>query len=316
MISVDNELSGVRSVGITGHVRPDGDCIGSTLGLYNYIKENVPEISVDIYLEPIEECYKFLKNADSIKTGCTEEKKYDVFFVLDCGDKERVASFTRKLIDNAAKTICIDHHETVTNFADINHIVPKIGSASEVLYELLDEKKITKSVAECLYVGIINDTGVFKYQATSRRTMEIGGKLMDYGINYTSIIDDTFFRRTYEQTLLVGEALLASRLLMDGKFIYSYISKAKLDELGLIGRDAGVVIDQLRFVKGVEVALFMYELPDGVIKGSLRSVDKVDVNYIANKFGGGGHIRAAGFTASQKPEQIALQIQNLIGEQI
>ena len=316
MISIEAELSGVKTVGITGHIRPDGDCTGSTLGLYNYIKDNMPEIDVDIYLEPVENCYKFLRYSDCIKSYSAKNREYDVFVVLDCGDIERTAGFVRDLIRNAKKTICIDHHETVKNFATINHVIPKTGSASEVLYELLDENKVSKAVAECLYVGIINDTGVFKYQSTTSRTMEIAGKFMNLGIDFTKIIDDTFYRRTYMQTMLVGHALSSSVLTMEGKLIYSFATKALLDSLGLVGRDAGVVIDQLRFVKNVEVALFMYELPDGQIKGSLRSVDRIDVNCIANQLGGGGHMRAAGFTSTLSAEEIVAKVEELMGEQL
>ena len=100
------------------------------------------------------------------------------------------------------------------------------------------------------------------------------------------------------------------------ELIYSFATKALLDSLGLVGRDAGVVIDQLRFVKNVEVALFMYELPDGQIKGSLRSVDRIDVNCIANQLGGGGHMRAAGFTSTLSAEEIVAKVEELMGEQL
>lgn len=127
---------------------------------------------------------------------------------------------------------------------------------------------------------------------------------MSKGIDYTSIIDDTFFRKTYIQNYMLGLALINSRLVLDGKLIYSYLPYDVLSEHNVPGRDLGGIIDQLRFTEGVEVALFMYELPDHTIKGSLRSVDKVDVNIIANCFGGGGHVRAAGFTAGIPYEEV------------
>lgn len=316
MESITKELEGAATVGITGHVRPDGDCTGSTLGLYNYIKENMPEIEVDVYLESIEGHFKFLKGASEIHHKADKKTDYDVFVVLDCGETERVASFVKDYITNAKKTICIDHHMTYSSFATVNHIKPQVSSACEVLYELLDKDKISREVAECLYVGMINDTGVFKYQSTTSRTMEIAGKFMDKGIDFTSIIDDTFFRKTYKQNLLLGRALLESHLALAGKLIYSYIPASVLAEYEAVGRDTHGIIDQLRFTEGVEVAMFMYDLQDGSIKTSLRSIKQVDVNAVANQFGGGGHIRAAGFNCKLKSEEIVEKVCEYVSEQL
>ena len=247
---------------------------------------------------------------------CDNDKKHDVFIILDCGDIERVANFIRPVIKNADKTVCIDHHTCNLAFADINHVFPDLSSTCEVLYELLDSSKISKNTAEALYTGIIHDTGVLKYQCTTKRTMEIAGELMSKGIDYTSIIDDTFFRKTYIQNYMLGLALINSRLVLDGKLIYSYLPYDVLSEHNVPGRDLGGIIDQLRFTEGVEVALFMYELPDHAIKGSLRSVDKVDVNIIANCFGGGGHVRAAGFTAGIPYEEVVKKVITELKKQV
>lgn len=316
MNSICEELKGASSVAITGHVRPDGDCTGSTLGLYNYLQENMPDLKVDIYLEPVEPRFKFLKNSECIKNSADKNMVYDVFVVLDCGDLGRVADFTVDLIQNARKTVCIDHHLTSEQFATVNHVLPQISSASEVLYELLDPDRISKDVAECLYVGIIHDTGVFKYQSVTCRTMEIAGKLMGTGIDFTRIIDDTFFRKSYIQNKLMGLSLINSELLLDGKLIYSYMPMATLNEYKVPGRELSGVIDQLRFTEGVEAAMFIYDLPDGSAKVSLRSVDFIDVNKVANEFGGGGHMRAAGFTIKMPVEEIVDKVQKLIEEQL
>lgn len=316
MNSICEELKGAVSVAITGHVRPDGDCTGATLGLYNYLQENMPELKVDIYLEALEPRFNFLKNSECIKNESDKNAVYDVFIVLDCGDLGRVADFTVDLIKNARKTICIDHHLTSEKFATVNHVLPKISSACEVLYELLEDDKISKAVAECLYVGMIHDTGVFKYQSVTCRTMEIAGKLMNKGIDFTRIIDDTFFRKSYIQNKLMGLSLINSELLLDGKLIYSYMPMATLNEYKVPGRELSGVIDQLRFTERVEAAMFIYDLPDGGAKVSLRSVDFIDVNKVANEFGGGGHMRAAGFTIKMPVREIVDKVQKLIGEQL
>lgn len=317
MESIDKVIAGAQSIAITGHVRPDGDCAGSTLGLYNYIVSNYPDIRTDIYLEPIEDCMGFLKNSDKIKNDAPDKTaKYDIFFILDCSDMGRIADFCHDMIKNASKTVCIDHHMTAGDFATVNHILPQISSASEVLYELLSPDKIDRAAAECLYVGIVHDTGVFKYQSTTCRTMEIAGSLMEKGIDFTSIIDDTFFRKSYVQNLAMGRALCDSTLLLDGKLIYSQMDAKTLREIGLLGRETAGIIDQLRFTSGVEVAMFMYELNDGKVKVSMRSVSYVDVNAVANEFGGGGHRRAAGFTTDMKFDEIVTKVAEKVSEQL
>ncbi len=163
---------------------------------------------------------------------------------------------------------------------------------------------------------MINDTGVFKYQSTTARTMEIAGKLMNKGIDFTSIIDDTFFRKSYSQNLLLGRALLESKRLLEGRLIYSYVTLKIMGEFGATGRDTSGIIDQLRFTEGVEVAVLMYDLPDGSIKTSLRSVKNVDVNEVAGNFGGGGHMRAAGFISGMSSDEIIEKVCGYVAEQL
>lgn len=313
--SIDEILSGAVNVGITGHVRPDGDCVGSTLGLYNYIIKNYPNIKATVYLEPFEKHFMYINGSDKVVNKIETLVEHDLFVVLDCGDLNRVAEFVRPLIEGAERTVCIDHHMCNLAFADVNHVLPKISSTCEVLYELFDGDKVDKTVAEPIYTGIIHDTGVLKYQSTTKRTMEIAGALIDTGIDFTSIIDDTFFRKTYIQNYLLGKALINSKLHMDGKVISSYMPLEILEEYNVPGRDLGGVIDQLRFTEGVEVAIFLYELSDHSIKASLRSVNYIDVNAVANEFGGGGHIRAAGFTVKGEAEDILNRIVEEIKKQ-
>lgn len=301
---IDEIIAGAATVGITGHVRPDGDCVGSTLGLYNYIIDNYPEINVTVYLEKFEEHFKFINGSDKVVHDLDTAVRHDVFIVLDCGDLNRIANFVRHTFEAADKTVCIDHHTCNLSFADVNHVIAGMSSTCEVLYELLDADKVGKNTAEALYTGIIHDTGVLKYRSTTKRTMEIAGNLMDMGIDYTAIIDDTFYRKTFIQNQLLGIALINSELLNNGKIISSFMPLSTMQKYGATGTDMGGIIDQLRFTEGIEIAVFLYELPDGSKKGSLRSVNNIDVNVIANCFGGGGHVRAAGFTSNLKPEEI------------
>ena len=168
-----------------------------------------------------------------------------------------------------------------------------------MLYTLLDEAKISRAAAECLYTGIVHDTGVFKYNSTTRKTMEIAGALMEKGVNAAKIIDDSFYRKTYAQNRILGKALIGSTRILDGRCIY-----------GVDTNDLDGIIDQLRITEGVECAIFIYEKAFNEYKVSLRSNDYVDVSKVAAYFGGGGHIHAAGCTMQGHPRDV---INNLTG---
>lgn len=306
-------LKDVKSVGITGHIRPDGDCTGSVLALYNYIMENMPEIDVDLYLEQPGSEFYYLKNIDKIK-NTPEDKKYDVFFVLDCSSLDRIEPFI-SCFNNASKTVCIDHHVSNTGFTDLSKIEPQASSACEVLYGTMDADKISCNVAECIYTGIIHDTGVFKYSCTSKKTMEIAGEMMEKGIDYSDIIDNTFYKKTYVQNQILGRALLESVLFYDGKCIFTTVTMDEMEFYGVTGRELGGIVEQLRLTDGVEVAIFLYQTGEEEYKVSLRSKKKIDVAAIATQFGGGGHVRAAGYTAKGSVYQIINSIGELIEKQ-
>ena len=294
-------LTGKETVGIAGHVRPDGDCVGSTLAIYNYIKEYYPQIDVRLYLEPIPNVFKFLRYADEIRSDYTDEIVFDLFIVCDCGDEGRLGNAV-KYYENARNTLCIDHHVSNQEFAQHNYIFPDASSTCELVYGLFDRAHITKEIAECLYTGMVHDTGVFQYSCTSAKTMNIAGQLMELGIDYSEIVDATFYTKTYAQNQILGQALLDSRLYLDGRCIISVVTKEEMDEFGVLPKHLDGIVNQLRVTKGVVVAAFMYQNEDGSFKVSLRANGTFDVAALAMHFGGGGHVKAAGYTEFEDVE--------------
>ncbi len=303
MRDLASQLAQVKTVAIVGHVRPDGDCVGSCLATYNYISAWFPQIQADVYLEPIPNIFKFLKNAEKIQSSCDSDQTYDLCIVQDCGDVERLGAAV-KYFETAKKTICIDHHVSNDNFADENYIFPDTSSTSELIFQLIEEEKITKEIAECIYVGMVHDTGVFQYSSTSARTMNAAGVLMEKGINFSQIVDDTFYTKTFAQNKILGQALLNSRLYQEGAVIATAISQEEMERFQVLPKHLDGIVSQLRVTKGVEAAIFLYENDDGTWKVSMRSNGKVNVADIAIKFKGGGHVRAAGATMEGVPEDI------------
>ena len=314
---IDDLLTDVKSVAIFGHVRPDGDCLGSTLGLYNYIKGNYPAIEVRLFLERFPENYKILANSNNTNEIYDEEcGTFDLAFLIDTPSFDRIGANGEPCIKTAHKTCNIDHHiSNPLNLCTENYVDAKASSACEVLYYMLDLEKISKDTAECLYLGIVHDTGAFKFSSTGQKTMDAIGNLLDKGIDFTRIINETYYTRTYIQTLVTGYVMMTSKLALNGKVVYSYLTPADMERYSVTPIELSNVIDTLREVSGTEVAIFLYPV-NGENKISLRSNYIVDVNAIAKNFGGGGHVRAAGGSSKESPEKTITKLLKLIQEQL
>ena len=314
MTKLETMIDQAGKIVILGHVNPDGDCVGSCLAVYNYIKEWDSTKAVTVRLERVPSKFSYLSGFDAIETEAGEET-YDLCICLDSSDEERLGDF-KSCFDRSAKTICIDHHITNRGYAQENVIDGHASSACEVVYGQLDESRISKRVAECIYTGIIHDTGVFKYSNTSRKTMEIAGRMMEKGIDFGTIIDGSFYKKTYMQSQILGRALLESITFLDGRCIFSVVRKKDMDFYGVDKSDLDGIVDQLRVIDGIECAIFLYETGIHQFKVSLRSNSIVDVSRIAAYFGGGGHVRAAGCTMSGSVHDVVNNLSAHIAEQL
>ena len=312
-MNIQEKLANVKKIGIAGHVRPDGDCVGSCMALYNYIKENFSDIEVHVYLEKVVNGFDYIAKIEEAE-DTVKDDEFDLFISIDVSDVERIG-VAKEIFQKTENTWCIDHHVSNTGIARDNHILPNASSAAEVLFDLMDEDKISKSVAEALYTGIIHDSGVFKYGSTSSHTMNIAGKLMDKGINFTKIIDEGFYSKTYIQNQILGRALLESIRFFDGKCIFSAISKEAIELYGVNPGELNGIVEQLRLTEGVECAIFLYEIGELEHKVSLRSKEIIDCNKVANYFGGGGHVRAAGCTMSGTVHDVINNLSEKIEQQ-
>ena len=255
-MKLEEQLYDVKRVAIAGHVKPDGDCVGSTLAVYNYIRKYHPEMEVELHLEPIPNIFKFLANADKIDSSYIEKEPYDLFIALDCGDEKRLGNAV-KYFHAAKRTFCVDHHISNQSFADANYIFPEASSTCELVYELIDEEKITKEIAECIYVGIVHDTGVFQYSCTSPETMEVGAALLRKGINGSAIIDRTYFEKSYVQNQMLGKALLESMMILNKKAVVSVIRLKEMEFFQAKPSDLDGIVSVLRQTRGVEVAILL-----------------------------------------------------------
>ena len=294
-MSLLEKIENASSVLISGHVRPDGDCAGSCLGLWNYIRANYPEKEAAVYLEPLPNNLKFLPGVSGILSVEQLPETADLFVSLDASTADRLGA-AAKFLEKSRDSVVIDHHVTNTGFGKENVINGDASSACEVLYEQLREDGMTKEAAVCLYTGIIHDTGVFKYSATKERTMQIAGRLMSFGIDTAKLIDESFYEKTLLQTRLSAYAVSRAETALSGKLIYTVLSMEDMKRFEAVLSDTEGIIDQLRLVKGTEVAIFAREDAENTYKFSFRSKSLVNVADIAAEYGGGGHKFAAGVT--------------------
>lgn len=293
-MKIISEIKDAKKIAIGGHVRPDGDCVSSVMALYRYLQKELPDAQIDVYLEKPSEVFDCIEGIEDIHSDFQTNQIYDVFFALDCND-ERLGD-ALPIFQNAVKKINIDHHISNTGCGDFNVIEPQRSSTAELLYELMDPEKVDEEIAKAVYIGIAHDTGVFRYSNTSPRTLEIAAKLIAFGFDFSTLIERTFFEKTYVQTQIMGRAVLESVRFMNERCIVSMVTRRMMEFYRVTPKDLDGIVNQLQVVSGVDCAIFMYEIGTLEYKVSMRSNGTVNVAEVAVKFGGGGHVRAAGCT--------------------
>lgn len=306
MNNFNKEIENAKSICILGHINPDGDCLGSTLGIYNYIKNKyADEKYVKVYLEAPSKKFDWMPGFNEISQSANDACVYDLAIICDCSSLDRVNKDHIRYFNEAKNHFIIDHHET--NELNIENIVldPESPATSQLLYDLLDKKYIDKKVAECLYIGIASDTGVFRYSNTNKKTFEIISELIDKNINFTELLDKTIFMKNFQQKKLEAMIVGRAKFLCKGKVLFAYVTGDELSQYSLEKKDIDFVVGDLRETEGVSIAAFAYETGNDVYKISLRSNgEKINCAEFAKLNNGGGHMRAAGFTMNSNLKNI------------
>lgn len=318
MINLISLCQDAKTIGISGHIKPDGDCIGSTCGLWQFLRKVFPSKTIDIRLERPADIYDFIPGVADI-TQDERDVVYDVFFVID-SVPDRIGA-AEKYYKTAKIKVNIDHHITNPGCGDACYIDADASSASELVYDLMKEadpegKYMDVSIAETIYLGIIQDCGVFQYSNTSPKTLRIAAELISYGFDFPKLIDETFYEKTHVQNQVLGFALCNSIRALSDAFIYSIITREQMEDLHAGDHDFEGIVNQLRYTKGAKVAALLRQNAEGDYKVSLRSGGEVDVAKVAACFGGGGHVRAAGCTLDGSHEEMAQKLMKEIAKQL
>ena len=294
---------------IVTHENPDGDALGSILAMKLALdalgKDGVMYLTGEMALPPE---YEFMA-LDGLRRTLPDDAAERVIVALDCATASRTG-MDAALIEGTPLSIDIDHHHDNTRFGRINLIVPEASSTGEILRDLLSELdvELTLEIAEALYIALDTDTGRFQYTNTTPRAHDLAAELLGLGVLPQRIFSLIYESVEFSQQKLKGRALDRAELLEDGRLIVSHLLRDDFLELGVGEEYAEGIIDELRAVKGVELAATIREPPEPAgadRRISMRSAtDALDVSAIARRRGGGGHPRAAGFSSSESIDEI------------
>ena len=280
---------------VLSHVRPDGDALGSQLALGLSLKQLGKHVRI-WNEEGILDKYSFLPNSGLITKPPAAPEDFDVVVALDTAIQNRLGT-TVASIRSAKTWINIDHHPSNPGYGDLVHIDPGAPATGQILFELISSQKlpIDRAIAENLYVAISTDTGSFQYSNTTARTFEIAAELVRAGVNVGRISQLTYENYPRRRVELLRDLLGTMHFNAKDRVASFSLSLAAAKKLGVLPEDNEGLIDHLRAIHGVIVAIFFEELSDGKVRVSMRSKDeRVNVCAICEKFGGGGHVLAAG----------------------
>jgi phosphoesterase RecJ-like protein len=299
---------------VTSHDNPDGDALGSLLGLHLGLellgKDSVMALGGETPLPP-EYAFLQLPTRGLLRT-VPEDAAERVLAAVDCAQASRIVD--PALVEAAPLVVNIDHHHDNTRFGDVNLVVDDASSTAEVLVDVLEELGVapTPELAEALYTGVVTDTGRFQYSNTTPKALRLAARLVESGADVGKVFVEVYESTPFAKLKLLARALEHATELAGGKVVVSELTRADFESAGAAEPFSEGIIDHLRSVDGAELVALVRELPAGAPtrrKGSLRShPEGVDVSAIARSFGGGGHRRAAGFSTDLAMDEITQRI--------
>lgn len=316
-MTLDNileEIKKANSIVVLTHESPDGDAIGSSLGMHMALKSLGK--SNDVIMTEFPRTFEFLPGAKDVKQE-SDIKNYDLAITVDCADLKRVMA--NEYFENAKKTVVIDHHGSNTMYGDINFVNPVSPACCEILAGMFEyfDINIDTEIGSCILTGIITDTGGFKYSSVTPETFEFTAELLRKGINVSEIYERVLETRTRANFELLKRSMDRLELLENGKVAFTYITKKDEEEVNAEPGDHEGIVEAGRSIEGVEVSVFIRQREnENTYKISMRSTGNINVSDICYLFGGGGHPKAAGAliqgTIEQVKEQVLKEIRKVL----
>jgi phosphoesterase RecJ-like protein len=317
---IADALDAAETIRIFPHENMDGDTLGSAVALCLALRARGKDCAVVI-------SEKIPDNIAFIEYGCTVDSRqpapegdalsegYDLAILMDVGETERIPG-RDDLFALADETMCFDHHVSSRMIYDYNYVDVAAAATGELVYEVLHAMEAVPDVraATALYVGIVTDTGRFQYTNTTPHTHRVTAELLDIGVQPNEVSTEVYQNIRMEKILLETAVISTMETVADGRGVVAYMTNGMLAETGAIEEETEGIAEKLRGIRGVEVSVFVRETEDGRTKGSLRSKREYDVAELAARFGGGGHVRAAGFTSKDPLADVTEQVKRILAE--
>ena len=302
-----------RRFAITSHIRPDGDSLGSSLGLYWLLRALDKDVEV-VMRDPVPHAYRQLPGASEVRVMPGVANPYHAVFVIECSD------ITRPGLINLEKqhVVNIDHHSTTALFGTINWIDSTASAVGEMIYNLCKATgvRVTKEIAECVYTALITDTGSFHYSNTTERTFKVASELVRTGVKPAKTAEAVFASYPWSRIQLMGEVLSTARRDSTGRVASLRLSQEMQLRSGASDEDADGFVNYPLTVGEVEAVVLLKESAPEVYRTSLRSKGDVNVARVAGRFGGGGHRNAAGCTLTGPWEEVEEEVVRLLQEAV
>ena len=303
-----DEIRDLNSFCVVGHIRPDGDCIGSQLGLALALR-NAGKTVRCWNEDAVPQKLRFLDTEKLFEKPHAGEK-FDCVIATDCASFERLGKAGEHILDRKL-FINIDHHTSNTRYADINWVAGKEPSCGELIYRLIRAANwaVTKPIADCLFTAVSTDTGSFQYSTTRPGTYHVAGDLVKRGADLAKICDEVYQSYSLQRVRLLRHVYNSFKLTHNDKIAYFWLKQKDFARTGAERSDTEGMIEHIRDIEPVVVACAFEELEPELMRISLRSKNgKVNVNEIAAQFGGGGHSAAAGARIPGKPVSVQRRV--------
>ena len=298
-----------RRFAITSHIRPDGDSLGSSLGLFWLLRALDKEVEV-IMRDDVPHAYAKLPGAEMVRVTPRVDRGYDAVFVIECSDITRpgLVDLEKQLVVN------IDHHSTTALFGDINWIDSTASAVGEMIYNLCKALgvRVTREIAECVYTALITDTGSFHYSNTSERTFKVASELVRAGVKPAKVSQNVFANYPWSKVELMSGVLSTVRRDPTGRVAWLVQTQAAQEHANATDEDGDGFVNYPMSCGEVEACAFFKETAPGVYRVSLRSKCDVNVARIAEEFGGGGHRNAAGCTFKGSWEEAEREVVRML----
>jgi bifunctional oligoribonuclease and PAP phosphatase NrnA len=308
-----------ETIALACHEDPDGDALGSLLGLHLYFRRigyrSVASWGSEPFVVPPQ--YTFLPGLETLVPPREFPGSPAVLVCLDAASPGRLGRLARA-VEGAGTVIVVDHHVSSSRFGDVNLVAPRAAATVVLVDELIHRLggRPDRDIAACLYTGLVTDTGRFQSRATDAAAMELGGRLIAEGIEHEEISRQMFDTHSFGYLKVLGRVLDRATLVPEARLVHSWLDQNDLERFGVALEETEGIVDVLGTAEAAEATMMMKQLEDGSWRTSLRSQGRADVSLVAEDLGGGGHTHSAAFIRAGEREKIVSEVVERLADKL